>query len=549
MKQNLQIRTMLCTISAAFFLVSYASAAGEIYVNDGTETLPSSIQEAYGIGGSGDTAQIGTDAPYAITGNGLAPVVTPAPTPAPTPVPTTPPTTPELPAGQDGQIVHIGLAYNTTALPSANLENAVGSGYLFGFYDSNRDFYSIGWTAERTLTMVKDTNVSVSGGTIGCYHIKLSNTYASFAEAEQAAKSYPDAFPAFYHGTYSVLVGQYQTMDAANAALQARGIQGTGFTASNKCVVVTKTGTTQILFEFDYGDMFSLAVRPVSTGAKAQTWHKGFKYYGDFQFCRLNGGDMTVSNLLPLEDYIKGVVPYEMSASWPVEALKAQALCARTYVLSNLKKHRNYGFDVCNSTDCQAYRGTGSANAHTDQSVDLTKGKIIRYNGQLCSTLYSSSDGGATEDSENVFVSALPYLRGKKDPYEASIDFPNKSWSVSYSNTDILSKLTKKGYNLSTIVSIVPEYTRMGNMNKLTFTDVNGKSVTISKDQCRTVMGLNSIHYTMTQRAGTNMYDISGGGWGHNVGMSQWGAYSMAKVHSKTGEDIIKFYYTGVSIT
>ena len=518
-----------------------ASAANEIYVNE--STLNSGLEDAYALGAAGDAQQLGRNTAYAITKNGIELVETP-----------------EEPVGGGDdnkpvdpglETVNVGLTYGNNALAAANLENSVGSGYVFGFYDSNKDFFEVGRTDETAITVVKDTNVSVDAGTVGCYHIRMPGEYSDFNQASNAAAAspYPDAFVSYNSGTYYVLVGHYESSQAAQSAAAVRSISGDAYSGSNRCVAVTKTGTTDIIFEFDYGELFSLAARPVSTGAKAETWHKGNTYYGDFQFLRLNGGDITVSNFLSLEDYIKGVVPYEMSSSWPLEALKAQALCARTYAASNETKHRSQGFDICSTVDCQAYLGTKSATDVTDESVESTSNQYISYGGQLCSTLYSSSDGGATEDSENVFMTALPYLRGKKDPYEASIDFPNKSWTASYSNAEIGAKLAARGYSLSQIVSIEPTYTNVGNMNKLTFTDKDGKQVTITKDQCRTVMGLNSIHYTLTKRADNpNQYDIVGGGWGHNVGMSQWGAYSMAKVHNKTANDIIQFYYTGVAI-
>jgi stage II sporulation protein D len=107
-----------------------------------------------------------------------------------------------------------------------------------------------------------------------------------------------------------------------------------------------------------------------------------------------------------------------MSPSWPLEALKAQAVCARTYVMAS-RKHS--GFDVCTTECCQVYQGIGRANATTDMAVDQTAGQYMTYNGELCVAYYSSSDGGATENSENVWNEAIGYLRGVVDPYEADI--------------------------------------------------------------------------------------------------------------------------------
>lgn len=535
---------MSCTL-----LIGPAAAADEIYVNPGGDSIGSGLEGVYVIGGDGNAAPLDLSGAWAITASGLEQIgasgtVTPA-------VPVTPPTGT---ISVKTSVIKVGLDYyyssaRNSSVASATLTNYVGSGYIFGYYDANRNFFEVGRTAETKLTMVKDTNVTVSAGTVGCYHVKLPGSYSSFDAAAAAASAYTGGFPAYYDGAYYALAGHYKSVDDAQAAV-ASGIPGEAFSASNRCVVVTKTGTTQILFEFDCGSSYALAVRPIANGGKAETTYNGnFRYYGDFQFIRTTGENMTVVNILPLEDYVKGVVPYEMSASWPLEALKAQALCARTYVMSNINAYSSYGFDVTDDTYCQAYCGTRSANSTTDRAVEETAGLYITYGGRLCEALYFSSDGGATEDSENVFASAIPYLRGVIDPYEDAIDFPNKTWSAQLTASQITSRLQAKGYTISTIASVKPEYTTIGNMGKLTFTDVNGKSVTVTKTGCYSVLGLKSVHFTMEEsQSSPGTYLIEGGGWGHNVGMSQWGANAMASVYGYSYAQIIGFYYTGVTI-
>lgn len=124
--------------------------------------------------------------------------------------------------------------------------------------------------------------------------------------------------------------------------------------------------------------------------------------------------------MLGVEDYVKGVIPYEMSPAWPSAALEAQAVCARTYAYMTTKHLSSYGFDLCNTTDCQVYYGIGSytncATAVSDAAVDATAGLRVYYNGSLAETVYHSSDGGATESAENVWGGAVDYLIGKEDP-------------------------------------------------------------------------------------------------------------------------------------
>ncbi len=536
---------------------SITEAASQIYVNDGQNVLSGDIGSAYAVGGTGNVSVTGGT--YVITGGGIQQIGQSATTPTPTPTTTTIPD-----GGDDGTTVsvnittaRIGLYYSSssrnTALSFANLENEVGSGYQFGYYDSSRAFHQLGSTAITTLTMVPDLNTAVPVGTIGGYHIKLPVTYADFASAQSAAAQYTGGFPAYINGTYYVLVGNYQSTTDAASGQTALGITGVIFTGSSNSVDVTKTGTTKILFEFDCGTDENLAVHPVC-GTKAITWFKGFAYYGDFEYFRYVTDKLTVINVVNIEDYVKGVVPTEMSSSWPVEALKAQAVCARSYFVTNIGSYSAYGFDVTADTNSQAYKGTASASENSDSAVDATAGEYATYKGSICSTLFFSSDGGGTEDSENIYVTALPYCRGVIDPFEDAVPVSlnsRKSWSVQFTASEISAKLNNKGYSIGSITGVTAGYSDTNNVISLTFTDSDGKTVTVSKGACYSLcsgtLGLNSVHFTVTQNNGTFVFN--GGGWGHNVGMSQWGAYSMAKYSNLNYRQIIRFYYTGANIS
>lgn len=519
----------------------------------------------------------------------------------------------------------VGLYYGSTALAAANLQNytGCGSGYQFGILDQNRQFVAIGAsTTETKISMLRDKNMVfdsssnnyAAGSTgdivVGCYHIQLNTPYSSYAEAQVAISAYTSSFVKYASGTFYGCIGSYITAEAAAAALSSKGISNGAVTSgSSATVTVVKTGTATVLFEFDYGTSNWLVVMPKNdSGTKSQTWFKGYRYYGGFQYARFNGGDLTVINLVNLEDYTKGVIPYEMSNSWPIEALKAQAVCARTYVIENLNGHT--GFDVCTTDEDQVYFGVGQANATTDSAVDQTAGKFLMYSGSPCSTaVYSSSDGGATENSENVWVTAIPYLKGIGDPYEADIASTvyDYNWTLTYSPEEITSRLHTKGYSCGTIVSMsIVQFTATGNAYKVTLTDNAGKTLTFTKgDSIRSALGANSIRFTIAGSSASNgiyvnsgdstlsgglssayavgesgvaaalglssayaitgsgetvavdgsavqtatgSFVLKGTGRGHNVGMSQWGAYSMAKYHNMTYNQILKFYFTGVTV-
>lgn len=516
--------------------------------------------------------------------------------------------------------IRVGLFYGSTVLPGANLENNAGSGYRFGYFNEDLTFTQVGYTAETQISMVKTQNVTLSGGnyvdgtgsvTVGCYHLQLSTRVATFEDAQAVASSVQDGFPAWIDGAYYVRAGAYITKEQALAAQASLGdwsAQVVGTSGYAVTVVATKTGRP--LFQFDGGLGSALGIMPgLDSTTKSVTWCKGYRYYGGFQYIREGGGDLSVINIVPLEDYVRGVLPYEMSNDWPLEALKAQAVCARTYAYMNLNKHRKNGFDICNTTDCQVYQGIGLANAATQQAVDETYGKYVWYGDQLAQTFYFSCDGGATEDVRNIWDADanMPYLKGRTDPYEAMVadQISQYNWSKTLTKSSLADTLRSKGYNCGTIIDVyVAEYSPTGNPVTTTFLDINGKKWSFTAEKLRIWLGLRSNRFdigggggegssyyingggesipsvsgayavdgkgNIIQISGTpyvitgsgtepitsapssssasgNTVTFSGSGWGHNVGMSQWGANAMAK-QGMTYVDILTFYFTGVDI-
>lgn len=520
--------------------------------------------------------------------------------------------------------IRVGLFYDSTALPGANLLNDVGSGYRLGYYDANRSFQQLAQTSETAISVVKTQNVyygTVGNWTgyydtitsdiaVGCYHLQLPGSYSSYDQAAAVAAQWPGGFPAWIDGSYQVRVGAYTDSASAQAAQTALGLTGAVVTGTSSAgVSVVKTGTSQILFQFDSTGGLCLGIKPgLDDSVKTETIFRGNTYYGGFQYQRVGGGNLTVSNVISLEDYVQGVIVEEMSASWPLEALKAQAVCARTYAYRNYaaQKHSSQGFDLCNGTHCQAYGGMDSVTAESSRAVTETRGEYLWYNGQLIDAVYSSHDGGATESAVNVWGSDVPYLIGKTDPYEASVanKITNYNWTVTYTAQELTDLLNSKGYINSGIVDFrVTKTSPTGNAIEITFTDSSGKSWSKIRDDCRTFLGLRSIRYTVsnggsasgysvngdgtlstlngayavdgsgamttltegsvyaiggdgtisqvqpsaTSGSGSGVFTITGSGWGHNVGMSQWGAYAMAQ-QGFSYRDILTFYYTGIEV-
>lgn len=528
----------------------------------------------------------------------------------------------------DDALVLVGLAYGSDALDGANLSNAVGTGFRFGYLDEERNFWQMLYTSETAISIVKTQNVwygvnsaydpdlslksysddIVSDIAVGCWHVLIPSEaeLTSFEDTSALAQS-TGGFPAWIEGAWQVRLGAYTSKEEAQA--MAETIGGTVVGTSSYGVSVVRTGTSTVLFQFDGGENVALAVKPgLDDTERTETNYRKRRYYGIFQFCRVRGGDLVVSNLLPLGEYINCVISREMSPSWPIEALKAQAVSARSYYEDNLGKHASYGFDICSTTDCQAYYGMANVNERTLQAVQETENLRAWYEGKPAKTFYYSSNGGGSEDVKNVWGSTYPYLCGVIDPYEATVSekIANWKWTVTYTSAELTNLLQAKGYSCAAITDVRTETTPTGNVKSITFIDANGKSFPFVREKgVRNMLGFRSMRYTVTTSGESSgiLYYIDGGGtlssmngvyaiggdgtskrltgnpyvitgegtyflpgpsggggtageltfifhgsgWGHSVGMSQWGAYAMAQ-QGKTFDEILKFYYPGIEI-
>jgi len=512
-------------------------------------------------------------------------------------------------------IMEIGLYYGLNALPAAKLLNVQGEdeGYYFGFYDEDRVFNILGMTDERAITITKDKpmwmteddeyyEVKPSSYTysLGPSHLQIKEKFDCLDDAEYYAELVREcgyrAFPAYVNGIYRVRVSDYPDHEAAEEAMD-KVSSDTGFEYAvvgyrESCYTVSITGTDTILFEYDNGTPFG--IKPWSE----LTWFKGYKYRGGFEYDRVNGNDITVTNMVSLHDYVKGILPYEMNNTWPIEALKAQALCAKSFAVTSMGKHKSLGFDLCNTTDCQVYYGANKANEITDEAVDDTWGLYVTYGGEICETYYHATSGGHTEDIANVWGGNLPYMLGVEDPYLTVFN----PYEFDITLDDLTDIMRYKGYTKARVTDYyVKEYTRYGNVKSVTVEFSDGQSKTFTKDAVRTHLNnyseefrIHSMRYTIESSAtvfindkkltgsaselyvigadglqqplntvsGINIlsadgvgkpssesgvFHVSGTGSGHNLGLSQWGAYGMAN-EGWTFDEIITHYFTGVDI-
>ena len=195
--------------------------------------------------------------------------------------------------------VKVGLRYGSTALYSANLENAVGEGYAFGYYDEERVFVPVGTTVSTTISMTaagdiymdgsgnySAENTSSNDAYLGSWHVQLDGL-TSYEEALSMAEQL-GGYPAWIDWAYVVRIGSFGTQEEAQSYADALG-GGTPAQSSSTGVLVTETRTTNVLFEFDCSGVLSLGVMPDGLGEQAVTWFKGYKYPGGFEYPRMTG--------------------------------------------------------------------------------------------------------------------------------------------------------------------------------------------------------------------------------------------------------------------
>jgi len=206
---------------------------------------------------------------------------------------------------------------------------------------------------------------------------------------------------------------------------------------------------------------------------------------------------LNVINIIGIEEYLYGVLKKEISPHWPSEALKAQAVAARTFAIFNMNKYIAQGYNICASTNSQAYGGVNHEDPLTNTAVDDTRGIIMVYKGESINAVYHSDSGGYTENSENVWGSYLPYLRSVKSKFEEKVSPPHHTWSYSISEKDLVEKLQKKGYKINSIMSIEEDKkSETGRINGLLFNVDNNKVITMKTNDFRSLIGADLIRST-----------------------------------------------------
>jgi stage II sporulation protein D len=332
-----------------------------------------------------------------------------------------------------------------------------------------------------------------------------------------------------------------------------------------------------------------LAVMP---GSQNLTW-SGRSYRGIFLITTQNGKINLINQLL-LEEYLQGVVPKEVIPEWPMAALKAQAIAARTFTAASLGRH-GARFDLCATTHCQVYGGVTAEHPNTNLAVVETAGKVITYNGKIISAFYHAASGGMTDDAANIWMVSSPYL---KPVIEWDQSSPWTQWTRSYNWTELQGIAVRDFPQIGRLTQVLPVSFESDGKRilRLKLKGDTGE-VFISGEQFRYSTGIPSSQMQMGIIYGPepfitlwwthNLFPealtanneipglaadllnppwdlpdpwawlqdkepvkmvLRGAGWGHGVGLSQWGARGMSD-NGFNERQILEHYYPGSIIT
>ncbi|EPZ37570.1 hypothetical protein JV16_01490 [Anoxybacillus ayderensis] len=377
------------------------------------------------------------------------------------------------------------------------------------------------------------------------------------------------------------------------------------FSQTNGAVVATINGVSYtstsgfLLDEVTRNDQHDVTIGSIQ---QANGKSAPVKYRGSFE---ITPGQTAPNlfNTLDMEDYLKGVVPGEMPSSWHKEALKAQAVAARSYAYAQLKKSSFLQMTVAS----QVYGGKSKEQATSTAAVNETAGVYATYQNEPIAAYFHSSSGGNTENSENVWGGAVPYIRSVSDPYDRHASNPHYGWNGKVATTVVSSKF--KLTNEQVVSLRVTQKTSAGSVQQMEATVYNpatGQKRTLqvrpsfvsSPDAFRSFFGVSLksiafdvkgnanvkvkladgseqtvdhiVGYTLQTNSGQTIisngnasirtenetiyyptapteFTFTGDGWGHRLGMSQWGARSMAE-KGFTYDQILKYYYKGIEV-
>ncbi|HPG41299.1 MAG TPA: SpoIID/LytB domain-containing protein [bacterium] len=482
-------------------------------------------------------------------------------------------------AGQNGKVFRVNDK-DTWKAEVINGVPAVYSWKIVLLQTTNKE------EAERALQEAQDGNLEVvlltDGDVLSMgektlvdkrnYRLVLKTDYSDEQQARTLMQSQTDLNKA--------RVVKLKTQDA-RGDIRLTNSKGKTITVPN---VARMTGALITIRNVDVGEGFHFSRQEDRT------------YKGEMELVLGKSGQLYVVNVLTLEEYLEGVLPGEMPATFPLEALKAQTIAARTFFLYNFgRRFREEPFDVSDDVRSQAFIGAGKRDKQIEKAIRQTRGQVLMFNGKLCSTPYSAICGGHTELAQNAWEGeGEPYLQGVLDVVSSkslpeSFDLSREDnvrkwvtsnpkvscniepfgspgfaaystkyfrWEQKYTRAELEKIIADKTkHNIGTLLDIVP--VKRGVSGRLIEVEVLGANdrFTVRKElNIRQAFSTSTLYSACFVVDKNNVTDgvaqefvFRGAGWGHGVGMCQVGAAIMARERRKCGE-ILKHYYRGAQV-
>ena len=358
--------------------------------------------------------------------------------------------------------------------------------------------------------------------------------------AAQPAKQAPDLRVGLASGRASLTI----TPAGGKATVQTGSSKTITLAANTAAAIRWQDGAFLVGREKLRGEV--LVIRPAAKAGELSL--DGRRYRGALEL-RHKGGGLTAVNIVPIDGYLRSVVPEEMPVDWPAEAIKAQSVAARSFALASRGRHASEGYDLCTTTHCQLYTGTAAEKSASDAAIKATRGEVLTYGGKPIEALFHTDSGGMTENSEDVWGSHVPYLRAAKDTPAKTMP-----WTKTISRADLERKLAAKGHDIGKVRSIAlsplaigraaKDRTASGRVKTMTVKGTKG-TATLSGTTWRSLLGLKSTLFDA--KLAKDMVTFTGYGSGHGLGISQWGAERMA-TRGASYADILHHYYTGTKL-
>lgn len=328
---------------------------------------------------------------------------------------------------------------------------------------------------------------------------------------------------------------------------------GTGISVDGDGILATRENGNAVAFATPVGirpgrdslTVDGVAYRRLIFSAPSAIYVNGKPYRGVIDISPSDKG-LLVVNELQLEDYLVGLINCEISSAWPIEAVKAQAVIARTYALNRKEARKNAFYHLESSVIDQVYDGCLIEDSRARRAVSETAGEVLTYNGAIIQAFYHSNCGGKTEAAENVWGASLPYLKGVDCQY--CLTSASSAWEQKLALRDIEEKLKSAGFKVSGVSDIRGGVrNNRGRLKNVVVVSARGE-VAVGGDQFRKAVGygvIKSTNFTVKIVNGEALF--TGLGNGHGVGLCQWGSKQRA-LDGFGYAEILAYYYPGTEL-